>query len=255
VFGVDLTQMPLLDLVQHLQPLPLSSRSTRSAPLPWSLPDTRKADISTLHKPDILILRRHNVECACPSGGYLLGFAAIDVATEYSRRCVMAHCTKCGAVVSDNATFCGACGAAQAAAGPASGASNPAPGASNPAPGAAQTGLAENVAGALCYVLGWITGLIFYFIDKRPSVRFHAAQSIVVFGGLHILSIVLGMFFGLSFLAGGLAGISIGLGIYRLIELAALVLWVLLMIKAYQGERFRVPFAADLAERIFGKSV
>jgi uncharacterized membrane protein len=159
----------------------------------------------------------------------------------------MAHCTKCGAVVADNAVFCGACGAAQAAAGPA-------PAASNPAPGAAQTGLAENVAGALCYVLGWITGLIFYFIDKRPYVRFHAAQSIVVFGTLHILIIVLGIFFGLSTVAAGLSGFSLGLGILRLVQLASLVLWILLMIKAYQGERFRVPFAADLAERIFGKS-
>ena len=38
--------------------------------------------------------------------------------------------------------------------------------------------------GLLCYVLGWVTGLIFFFIDKRPFVRFQAAQSIVVFGGL-----------------------------------------------------------------------
>ena len=48
-----------------------------------------------------------------------------------------------------------------------------------------QTGLSENVAGLLCYILGWITGLIFLLIDKRPFVRFHAAQSIVVFLGLH----------------------------------------------------------------------
>ena len=50
------------------------------------------------------------------------------------------------------------------------------------------TGLDENVAGLLCYVLGWVTGIIFFLIDKRPYVRFHAAQSIVVFGGLHILN-------------------------------------------------------------------
>jgi len=58
-----------------------------------------------------------------------------------------------------------------------------------------QSGLSENVAGLLCYVLGWVTGLIFYFIDKRPFVRFHAAQSIVVFGGLTIIRIVLSMLF------------------------------------------------------------
>jgi len=112
----------------------------------------------------------------------------------------------------------------------------------------------QNVAGALCYVLGWVTGLIFYFIDKRPYVRFHAAQSIVVFGALHILTIALGMFFGLSLLAHGWTGFSFGFGLFELIRLVALVLWIVLMIKAYQGDKFRVPVAADIAESIFGKS-
>jgi uncharacterized membrane protein len=114
--------------------------------------------------------------------------------------------------------------------------------------------MAENVAGALCYVLGWVTGLVFFLIDKRPYVRFHAVQSIVVFGGLNILMFVVGLFFGLSFFAGGMAGFSVGWALYRLIDLLALILWVFLMVKAYQGERFRVPFAADLAESMFGKS-
>lgn len=114
--------------------------------------------------------------------------------------------------------------------------------------------MAENVAGALCYVLGWLSGLIFFFIDKRPFVRFHAAQSIVVFGALHILSIILGIAFGISIFAGGLAGFSVGWAIYRLLELITLVLWIILMIKAYQGEKFRVPVAAEVADSIFGKS-
>ncbi|HUJ31482.1 MAG TPA: DUF4870 domain-containing protein [Candidatus Acidoferrum sp.] len=159
----------------------------------------------------------------------------------------MAHCTKCGAVVGDNTAFCGSCGAPVA--GAPAGAPPPAP-----AAGTQQTGLAENVAGALCYALGWITGLIFFFIDKRPFVRFHAAQSIVVFGALHILSIALGIFFGFSILAGGLAGFSVGFALFRLVQLGSLVLWILLMIKAYQGQKFRIPGAADLAESIFGKS-
>jgi uncharacterized membrane protein len=66
-----------------------------------------------------------------------------------------------------------------------------------------QSGLSENVAGLLCYVLGWITGLVFFLIDKRPYVRFHAAQSLVVFGGLHILRIVLAMMFRVSWWFGG----------------------------------------------------
>ena len=65
--------------------------------------------------------------------------------------------------------------------------------------------MAENVAGLLCYVLGWVTGLNFFLIDKRPYVRFHAAQSIVVFGGLHIIQIILDRIFGFGFLFGGRA--------------------------------------------------
>jgi uncharacterized membrane protein len=156
----------------------------------------------------------------------------------------MAHCTKCGAVVADNGAFCGSCGA------PQSGATPMAPPIGSPA----QSQMSENLAATLSYALGWLTGLIFYLIDKRPYVRFHAAQSIVVFGGLHILTFIIGAFFGLSILTGGFAGFSMGLALYRILDVLALVLWVVLMIKAHQGERFRVPVAAGLSEQIFGKS-
>jgi len=116
------------------------------------------------------------------------------------------------------------------------------------------TGLQENVAGLLCYAVGWITGLIFFLIDKRPFVRFHAKQSIVVFGALNILHFVVAMIFGVSLLSGGLGAASIGLLLSRLISLVTFVLWIVLMLKAYQGHRFRVPLAADVAESIFGKS-
>jgi uncharacterized membrane protein len=152
----------------------------------------------------------------------------------------MLHCTKCGTMVADNVAFCPSCGTPQAA--------GVAP-AMAPAAGT-QSGLSENVAGLLCYVLGWVTGLIFYFIDKRPFVRFHAAQSIVVFGGLTIIRIVLSMLF----VAGGAAGLSVGFGLLTLVSILGVVLWILLMIKAYQGEKFRIPLAADLADQIFGKS-
>ncbi len=160
----------------------------------------------------------------------------------------MAHCTKCGAAVVDNAAFCGTCGAPQSVAAPA------AASVAGPVAAPAQSQMAETLAATLSYTLGWLTGLIFYLIDKRPYVRFHAAQSIVVFGGLHILTFIVGAFFGLSILAGGFAGFSAGLAFYRILDVIALVLWVVLMIKAHQGERFRVPVAADLSEKIFGKS-
>jgi len=117
------------------------------------------------------------------------------------------------------------------------------------------SGLSENVAGFLCYLVGWITGLIFFLIDKRPYVRFHAAQSMVVFGGLHVLRIVLAMLFGLSLFGGGFGwtGFTFGWLLFSLIGLVGLILWIVLMVKAYQGERFKVPIAGDLAESFAGK--
>src|SRR5579862_10055086 len=94
----------------------------------------------------------------------------------------MAFCSACGSDVG-GAAFCPKCGAAQGAA-----ATGPAGGGVVAAP---TSGLEENVAGLLCYVLGWITGLIFFLIDKRPFVRFHAAQSIGLSIGLIVGYILL----------------------------------------------------------------
>ena len=158
----------------------------------------------------------------------------------------MAYCAKCGAAVADNAGFCGTCGT------PVSGSGTPA--SSTSPQGATQSAMDENIAGLLCYLLGWITGIIFLVTDKRSYVRFHATQSIVVFGGLTILYYVVGILFGISVFTTGLAGFSLAYFLYRLLQLVGLVLWIVLMIKAYQGSRFRVPIAADLAEKIFGTS-
>jgi uncharacterized membrane protein len=154
----------------------------------------------------------------------------------------MPHCTKCGANVADNAAFCPSCGATVGATSPS------APAVSS------QSGLAENVAGLLCYVLGWVTGLIFFLTDKRPFVRFHAAQSIVVFGALMILRIIVGMMFVTSGLAGIGTGFSLGIMLSGLLSIVGLVLWILLMVKAYQGERYRLPIAAEFADKLAGKS-
>jgi uncharacterized membrane protein len=100
------------------------------------------------------------------------------------------------------------------------------------------TGLDENVAGLLCYVLGWISGLVFFLIEKKNKfVRFHAMQSIIVFGTLTVASIVLGW---IPF---------IGFVISWLISILAFILWIILMIKAFQGEKFKLPWAGNLAEK------
>jgi uncharacterized membrane protein len=116
----------------------------------------------------------------------------------------------------------------------------------------AASGLSENVAGLLCYLLGWLTGIIFLLIDKRPFVRFHAAQSIVVFGILHVLQIIL------TFLwVGSGAYYGSGFGLHfmlsSLVSLITFVAWIVLMVMAYQGKRFEVPVAAGIANSLAGK--
>jgi uncharacterized membrane protein len=154
----------------------------------------------------------------------------------------MAYCSKCGGEVQTGVAFCPKCGQAQAGEQVTQTSQS------------TQTGMAENVAGLLCYVLGWVTGIILFLIDKRPYVRFHAAQSIVVFGGLHVINIVVGIIFGAGFMMmGGWGSFGLGFVLYSLINLVAFILWILLMVKAYQGEKFEVPVAAGIAKSFAGK--
>jgi len=154
----------------------------------------------------------------------------------------MAFCSKCGTEVAAGAGFCPKCGVAQS--GGAAVVQTTA---------SAQSGMSENVAGFLCYLVGWITGLIFFLIDKRPFVRFHAAQSMVVFGGLHIINIALGMFFGMGMMyRGGFGAFGMGMAIYSLISVVAFILWILLMVKAFQHEKFEVPIVGGIAKSISG---
>ena len=114
-------------------------------------------------------------------------------------------------------------------------------------------GLSEKGAALLSYVLGWLTGLIIFLIDKRPYVRFHAAQSIVVFGGLHVIQIVIAATSGLGWAFGSVGTtLHLGAGLMLLdtLNLLSLVLWIVCIVKAYQGVRFKVPVAGRIAEKL-----
>ena len=103
------------------------------------------------------------------------------------------------------------------------------------------TGLEANVAGLLCYVGWWVSGLVFILIEKESKfVRFHAMQSIYVFGVLTIAMIVL------SWIP------VLGVVLTSLIWVLGVVLWIILMVKAYQGAKFKLPWAGDLAEKKAG---
>lgn len=171
----------------------------------------------------------------------------------------MAHCTKCGAEVPETAQFCQKCGQPQVGAPP-----NPAFRPAAPPYQPATSGLSENAAATLSYVLGWLTGIIFFLIDNRPYVRFHAAQSIVTFGGLHVIRAVVGVMFGLGWWHAGFGpfggygvghfgGFGIGVMLLVLLGILWLVLWIVCMVKAFQGERFMVPIAGDIAANLAGR--
>ena len=109
------------------------------------------------------------------------------------------------------------------------------------AQGASSTGLDPNLAGLLCYLLGFITGIVFLIIEKENRfVRFHAYQSVAVFVALFVLSLIAGLV------------PVVGPAINFLVAPVSLIVWVLLMVKAYQGERFKIPVCGDWAEQQSG---
>ena len=99
------------------------------------------------------------------------------------------------------------------------------------------SGIRENVAGAFCYLVGWVTGIIFLIIEKEnKTVRFHAVQSIVVFGAYTVITIIL------NFIP------VIGWIINVLLGIAAVILWLVLMFKTYQRQMIKLPVAGNIAE-------
>src|SRR5208337_3258979 len=95
------------------------------------------------------------------------------------------------------------------------------------------TGLEENVAGFFCYLLGFVTGIVFLVVEKKSSfVKFHAKQSTITFLGLFVILLVIG-------------GIPV-LGM--LVWIFTLILWLVLMIKALQGKRYSLPIVGKIAE-------
>lgn len=116
----------------------------------------------------------------------------------------------------------------------------------------AGTGLEPNVAGALSYLLGPLTGVLFYLVESEDEfVRFHGAQSTIVFGGFLVASIGFSVL--LTVLAfvpvvGWIAGLALG-ALSLLLAPVGFVLWVLLMYKAYQGEEYAIPLAGEYARK------
>ena len=102
--------------------------------------------------------------------------------------------------------------------------------------GKTSSGITPNVAGLLCYVLWWITGVIFLIIEKENRfVRFHAFQSIFAFVGITIIEIIIGF-------------IPVLWPLYWVIWVLAILLWLYCMWQAYQGKMFKLPVVGKIAE-------
>jgi uncharacterized membrane protein len=167
----------------------------------------------------------------------------------------MPFCPRCGASVEGK--FCASCGTPveappqQAYAPPPQPGYPPPPGyAAQPQPypqPVASTGMQENVASALCYVLGFITGILFLVLEpynKNRNIRFHAFQSIflsVFFAIVHWVIIFLGAAsYGVFFL------------LSPLISICFLVLWIFMMYKAYNNQMVKLPVIGDIAQKQAG---
>lgn len=123
-----------------------------------------------------------------------------------------------------------------------------------------KSGLDENVAGALSYLFGFVTGLIFFLIEKENDfVRFHAAQSIAFSGLLFVAYMALSivgtvmttvLFSSTStFFVGSIVSMVLGL-VWLVLALGGVAAWIYLLIKAYQGKTPRIPVAAGIADKL-----
>lgn len=158
----------------------------------------------------------------------------------------MANCVKCGTALLPGAGFCGSCGAAVPAAAPA-----PAPAAHSSAPSTAGSGgLPSNVAGALAYftIIPPIIFLVVEPFNKDRFVKFHSFQALflnaavfVLMIGLTILSFIIGMI--------PVVGAIVALLLWPIIGLGLFAMFVFLMYKAYNEEKFMLPFIGNLAEQ------
>ena len=143
----------------------------------------------------------------------------------------MAFCNSCGAQVADGTTTCAACAGRAAA-----------------APAAAAPGMADNVAGMLAYVT-FIPAIIFLVTppyNQSRFIRFHSYQSIFLFVAVVAIQIGLSVLTVVPFL------IFITAPLHMLVALAALVVWIILLLKANQGQMYKLPVIGDLAQKQAG---
>ncbi len=150
-------------------------------------------------------------------------------------------CASCGAQMADNAAACPACGKAGAAGG--GGAAAP----------AASGGLADNIAALLGYLIGIlsIVWLIMEPYKSRPFVRFHAFQCLVFWGSFIVASIALTILSIVLAFIPGVGGLLAGV-LFFAVYAGGFVVWIICMVKAYQGEKWQIPVIGGIAQKFAG---
>lgn len=143
----------------------------------------------------------------------------------------MAFCNMCGAQIADGASVCAACAARFPAGGPA--------------PSVAQQGMTDNVAGMLAYIT-IIPAIIFLVMEpynRNRFIRFHSFQCLFFAAALIVLHVGLGIF-------GIVPGVALlTFPLHMLINLGAFIVWIVLLVKANQGQMYKLPFIGDLAQQ------
>jgi len=157
-------------------------------------------------------------------------------------------CAKCGTENPEEAKFCSKCGAGLAVS------PTPTEGAAKPE-AESSTGLSANVAGLLCYVALWVTGIVFLVWEKKSIfVKFHAWQSIMTFGVLTVAHLILSTMLRAIAFATFLPGLAVFAGVLgTIIWIMMVVLWIILVIQAGTGKMWKVPWAGDWAEKQISK--
>ena len=162
----------------------------------------------------------------------------------------MTNCAKCGAVIAADSAFCGACGQPVRTTGP-SVAAVAAPAAV--APGiSASGGLTMNLAAALSYALGLITGILFLVLEPYKNnrlVRFHAMQSILFSAACVAFAIVWSILVGILVSIAGFWILTIDVPLRLLIGLAIFVFWLYLMFQAYSEREYKIPYIGEIAAK------
>ena len=143
----------------------------------------------------------------------------------------MAFCNMCGAQIADGASICAACASRVPAAGPA--------------PAVAQQGMTDNVAGMLAYIT-IIPAIIFLVMEpynRNRFIRFHSFQCLFFCAALIVLHVGLGIF-------GIVPGVALlTFPLHMLISVGGFIVWIILLIKANQGQMYKLPFIGNLAEQ------